>query len=286
MNDSPVGYDLLTRFVPRIVHVENRDRVFWRDAAYDITNPRTDFHVLAYVHSGRGRLTVNSRTEALRDGTVFHFTPGCAMNIDVPADDPACFYSIRFYYALVNWQGKIPDLRFAEQRPLPFPRAFRPDPELGVEPVFARAYDVWSAGRVGYEWHARTALVDALQLLVHSTGVTPDAEPATTPAIAPAIDAAIDYVQTHLATRLDRASVAEQVGLSPAYFSTVFRQRTGYSFTGYVRSLRIDAAKRYLRTTRLPVTEIAHRVGFRDPFHFSRVFRGATGVPPRDFRGF
>lgn len=283
MNGSPpVGYDFLTRFVARIVNVENRDRAFWRDAAYEIANPRTSFQVLAYVHSGRGRLSVNSRTEDIRAGTVFHFTPGITLKIVVPPDDPACFYSIRFHYALVGWQGKTPALQFGEHRSLPFPRTLSPSPELGVEQVFARACDVWAAGHIGYEWHARTALVDALELLAQSTGTAPNSRPTTMPAV----DAAVEYVKSHLATRLDRASVANHVGLSPAYFSTAFRQCTGYSFTAYVRGLRIDAAKRLLRTTTLPVTEIAHRVGFRDPFHFSRVFRRATGVPPRDFRGF
>ncbi|MGW5366414.1 helix-turn-helix domain-containing protein [Actinopolymorpha pittospori] len=284
MNGSvgqPVGYDFLTRFVPRIVHVENRDRAFWRDTAYEITKARTAFHVLAYVHSGRGRLRVDTRVETLRTGTVFHFPAGIALNITVAQEDPACFYSIQYHYALVDWRGKTPHLQFAERRPLPLPPIVTTD-SPGVEPVFARAYNVWSAAGLGYEWHARTTMLEALELLVPGTGSAPAVLPATTHAI----DAAVDYIKTHLTTPLDRVSVAGRVGLSPAYFSTAFRRHTGYSFSGYVRGLRIDEAKRYLRTTSLSVAEIARRVGFRDPFHFSRVFRRATGVPPRDFRGF
>ena len=141
--------------------------------------------------------------------------------------------------------------------------------------------ELWSAAGVGYQWHARLALLDVLALLANDDTATTSRRETTD-----AIDAAVDYIKANLATPLSRESVAERAGLSPAYFSTAFRRRTGYSFTEYIRNLRVDAAKRYLRTTGLTVAEIARRVGFRDPFHFSRVFRRATGVPPRDFRGF
>lgn len=284
MNGSParpIGFDFLTRIVPRIVHVENRNRAFWQRNSYVISNPRTKFHVVACIHSGRGRLSVDSRVETLRAGAVFHFPAGVSLNITVPPEDPACFYSIQYFCAFVNWSGEHPRLELADRRPLPLPPLLTPAVELGIDRAFARAYELWSAAGVGYQWHARLALLDVLALLANDDTATTSRRETTD-----AIDAAVDYIKANLATPLSRESVAERAGLSPAYFSTAFRRRTGYSFTEYIRNLRVDAAKRYLRTTGLTVAEIARRVGFRDPFHFSRVFRRATGVPPRDFRGF
>ena len=43
-------------------------------------------------------------------------------------------------------------------------------------------------------------------------------------------------------------------------------------------------AKKLLMDTRLTVREVAVRVGYPDPFHFSRIFRNAVGISPAQYR--
>lgn len=43
-------------------------------------------------------------------------------------------------------------------------------------------------------------------------------------------------------------------------------------------------ARRLLGFTPLSVKEIAARLGYADPFHFSRAFKGATGLSPQAYR--
>jgi AraC-like DNA-binding protein len=47
---------------------------------------------------------------------------------------------------------------------------------------------------------------------------------------------------------------------------------------------RMELAKRLLLTGNLRIKEIAHEVGFVNPYHFSRRFRELTGQSPRDYR--
>ena len=78
--------------------------------------------------------------------------------------------------------------------------------------------------------------------------------------------------------------LANKFGLSPSYFSTVFRQSVGETFRTYLGRLRLNAAKELLKTTDLQCAEIAHRCGFNDPHYFSTVFKNKTGQTPLQFR--
>jgi two-component system, response regulator YesN len=78
--------------------------------------------------------------------------------------------------------------------------------------------------------------------------------------------------------------VADHVGLSPNYFSNVFKQYTGTTFNKYLTNFRIDKAKELLRTTDDTVYEVARRVGYDNANYFSAVFHRLTGVPPQTYR--
>ncbi|WP_234313715.1 helix-turn-helix domain-containing protein [Streptomyces sp. NBRC 109706] len=64
-------------------------------------------------------------------------------------------------------------------------------------------------------------------------------------------------------------------------------QQHGTTVTGFVRRQRLERARRELANPLLAgvtVSAIALRLGFRRPAEFSRAFRAAYGVPPRDYR--
>lgn len=77
---------------------------------------------------------------------------------------------------------------------------------------------------------------------------------------------------------------AKHAGLSPAYFSHVFRQRTGTSFTRFVQARRVSEAKRQLMDMRKSVTEICFDCGFNSLTHFNRVFRAFEHKSPTRYR--
>jgi len=72
--------------------------------------------------------------------------------------------------------------------------------------------------------------------------------------------------------------------MSAFHFAHLFKQTTGLSPYRYVIELRLERAKSLLRSTELPITEIAQQVGYWNNSHFAVAFHRATGVTPRDFR--
>lgn len=56
------------------------------------------------------------------------------------------------------------------------------------------------------------------------------------------------------------------------------------TFTDYLSSVRIDAAKELLKSTNLTVTEIAGKVGYEDLNYFIRTFKKTVGMSPGQYR--
>jgi two-component system response regulator YesN len=92
------------------------------------------------------------------------------------------------------------------------------------------------------------------------------------------------YVRSHLSETIRLADVSRHVDLSPNYFSRIFASEMGTPFVSYVTAARMDRAKELLRSTNLPVTEIAAEVGVPDHSYFTKLFRTTTGRTPSVFR--
>ncbi len=93
-----------------------------------------------------------------------------------------------------------------------------------------------------------------------------------------------DYIRQHYARKIYLKDAADHVGLSPCYFSRVFKQCTGRSFSRYVNEVRIKQAKEYIRNFDISLGEISRRVGYEDFSYFSSVFCKLEGCLPSQFR--
>ena len=97
------------------------------------------------------------------------------------------------------------------------------------------------------------------------------------------MEAAKKYIQDHLPENPAINEVAEITGLHPNYFSTLFREHEGITFREYIRNAKVQEAIRLMKETNLKINEIAEKVGYPDPAHFSRAFKQVTGVPPQQY---
>lgn len=93
-----------------------------------------------------------------------------------------------------------------------------------------------------------------------------------------------DFIQRNYTHKIYMNDVADYVGLSPYYFSRIFKQEAGLSFTQYINKMRIKKSKEFIRNYTMSLGEIAEKVGYEDFSYFSRVFRKCEGCLPSEFR--
>jgi len=95
---------------------------------------------------------------------------------------------------------------------------------------------------------------------------------------------AIHYISKNFASPITLETVAREVHLTPAYFSSMFKQSTGSTFREYLNMVRIEESKRLLSNTDYSLLDIAIATGFEDQSYFSKVFKKYTGLTPKQYR--
>lgn len=92
------------------------------------------------------------------------------------------------------------------------------------------------------------------------------------------------HIAHNLSGGLRVSGVAALVSLSPSYFSRAFKASFGVTLSQYVIQQRIALAKQRLMSADRSIAEIALICGFSDQAHLTRLFKRATGTPPRAWR--
>ncbi|SEN07287.1 Helix-turn-helix domain-containing protein [Lihuaxuella thermophila] len=136
----------------------------------------------------------------------------------------------------------------------------------------------------------RKKLQQALGLI--QSGLVPR-EPASTdppvflcddPKVQSMMNKAKQFIDDHYMKGVSLEDVAGHVGLSPYYFSKLFKEWFQVTFTDYLTGIRIEKAKQMILHSDCSLKEICFNVGYRDPNYFSRVFKKMTGFSPSEYR--
>lgn len=99
-----------------------------------------------------------------------------------------------------------------------------------------------------------------------------------------AVAEAVRYIDAHLHEPLGLREIAEQVHLNPSYFSVLFKEQMGITFSDYVTRRRLQRAKELLVNTRLPIGDIAQKVGYLHAKYFNKMFKEYENCSPGQYR--
>lgn len=133
--------------------------------------------------------------------------------------------------------------------------------------------------------HLADAVLDLLAAAVDDGG--PDGGMPGTASPETLIRLALDFIERHLADPdLGPGEVAVAHHVSTRYLHKLF-ERHGETIAGWIRRRRLERCRRDLLDPALrdePVSALAARWGLTDAAHFSRIFRAAYGIAPREYR--
>ncbi|MFS0661125.1 AraC family transcriptional regulator [Niallia alba] len=135
-------------------------------------------------------------------------------------------------------------------------------------------------------WHSQ-ALLDSLttSILLTISGITKQRTSDKDNNVNYLVLYIIDWLKHNYMHPFSVEEVANYFGYNTAYFSHFFAKNTNKTLTSYVNELRINHAKKRLRTGTKSIKEIAHECGYQDEKYFSRIFKKIEGVSPSFYRG-
>lgn len=92
------------------------------------------------------------------------------------------------------------------------------------------------------------------------------------------------YIQTHLSEKLTIAFLCKQFSLSPTFLKEGFRRAYGMPIHSFLVQQRLRRAQELIRTTRMPIQQIAQAVGYEGMSQFNAAFKREYGMTPGQYR--
>ena len=94
----------------------------------------------------------------------------------------------------------------------------------------------------------------------------------------------LKYLEENYSKKITSKDISEATGLSADYIAKQFKRELSMTPTEYLRRYRIAKSMELLRTTDMPIADIARNVGIEELSVFSRLFKQFAGESPSNYR--
>ena len=98
------------------------------------------------------------------------------------------------------------------------------------------------------------------------------------------ISKSLEYIKNNYNKNISLGDAADYVQISKSYLSLLFKQEMGINFSSYLTNYRIEKSKNLLLKSNCKIYEVAEKVGFDNPYYYSKVFKEVTGVSCKEFK--
>ena len=94
----------------------------------------------------------------------------------------------------------------------------------------------------------------------------------------------LEFIRNHFKQNYPLAEIAQQLQTTTTRLNELAKLHTGKTAQNVLYGLMISEAKRIIQYENLMLKEIAFKLGFNDPFYFSRFFKSHTGMSPSAYQ--
>ncbi|HVO18936.1 MAG TPA: AraC family transcriptional regulator [Anaeromyxobacter sp.] len=242
-------------------------------ADYELDRRTFPWVVVELVVRGQGELEIDGRRFLLRPGALFCYGPTTTLRITSDPEHPFLKYFVGFSGPEAYRVTSRGALRRGEARQAVYPHELQ---EI-LDKLIAE----------GNRKAPASSLIANDYLRIFLLKLDECTEGSATGETSRGLDSylrARAFLEENFLRLARTEEAAHELGMAPETLCRLFQHYSRTSPHQFVLRLRIDLAVHLLLGTNLLVKEVAEKVGFEDPFHFSRVFRKVQGVPPAAFQ--
>jgi AraC-like DNA-binding protein len=91
-------------------------------------------------------------------------------------------------------------------------------------------------------------------------------------------------IEINMNEKFTNKSLADEVNMAPNSFARLFKNEMGVTLHGFIQKRKIAKACELFDHSSNTIEEVSYILGFSDRYHFSRVFKTITGVPPAKYK--
>ena len=98
------------------------------------------------------------------------------------------------------------------------------------------------------------------------------------------VEALDKYIRDNAGDDISNTEIGAIFGYHPFYISKVLKDRKGTTLRQYIIAYRLKLAKKLLSESAKSVNEVSEECGFNDPSYFTKTFKSAFGMTPKEYR--
>ena len=234
-----------------------------------------DHYIIHYVLGGRGVFQVNGKTYPLVENDGFMICPNTIVYYQADIQEP-------WSYAWVGFNGFKAEVYLNQAGLKAGHPVFRYDFDSFLKDCLFRMIDTKYQPK-GREIRLLGLLYEFLSRLIE-TAETVSMSKKGSNRKEEYLKKALQYIQMNYSRKINIGEIAHHVGLDRSYLYSLFLEYLKASPQDFLISFRLDKACELMSNSSLSIGDISRSVGYEDPLQFSKVFKKAKGLPPKEYR--
>lgn len=255
-----------------------------------IINTRSHKTSMEIVEITRGRALVQIGTESkeAKAGDFLYIPPGMMFRLE-SLDGPASVRGMIFDEAIIevnmeNFDTEIFYMFYVQSKN----KVTVFDENHPASPILARymqeSYDEYTAKDVCYKLPIRANIYQMMTTLLRYYCGSKDEMDRMIYHNVLRLRPVITYISEHFKEKIYIEELAAMIGVSPDYFTKMFKESIGKTPIDYINGLRVNHSMYLLCTGELSMAEIAENIGFCNPNYFHKIFKQYMNTSPLAYR--